>query len=231
MHNIERNVLLVEHDAALAPALARALLDGGLTVSVAASGEEALAMLGSMRHDMLVLATGLPGIDGFEVLSRLRAEGRMLPVIVLTALDDASSRTKIFKLGADAYLRKPVVPGELAARARALARRGGPNPSRVVHGPVILDPDAGRAFLYGSPLPLTRREWSLLRMLLERAGEVLPKEAVGHALAGVGGKLSSNAIEVWVSRLRAKLGASIPVHSVRGQGYLLPKWDPLAGNG
>jgi two-component system OmpR family response regulator len=224
----EHDVLLVEDDDALASIVARALMKELMKVTVVRSGEEALAKLRSTPPDMLVLDIELPGIDGFEVLSRLRASGKVLPVMVLAAFDNAASRAKSFKLGADAFLGKPIAVGEFTAQMRDLARRlDDANPVRLVYGPLVLDREAGRAFLSGNPLYLAPREWSLLEILLAREGKVLSKKTICSEIAGVGGELSPTAVEVHMSRLRSKLDpADIRVLSVRGLGYMLPKWEP-----
>ena len=136
----EFHVLLVEDDDALASVLARALMRELMKVTVSRSGEEALAVAGSMLPDILVLDIDLPGIDGFEVLSRLRANGLTLPVMVLAALDGAEERARSFKLGADVFLGKPVAMRAFAEQMHVLARRvGDANPVRLVYGPLILD--------------------------------------------------------------------------------------------
>ena len=231
MVNSEIHVLLVEDDDALASALMRALMKEQMRVTVARSGEEALAKFRSIPPDMLILDIGLPGIDGFAVLSRLRAKGHALPVMMLGTGGDADGRARCFKFGADAFLSKPVAMGEFAALARALARRVAvADQVRLVYGPLILDREAGRAFLNGCSLDLARREWSLLEILLTRAGRILSKETIRRDIAESGEEVSPTAVEVYMSRLRTKLDpAGIHVTSVRGLGYVLQKWDPHAG--
>jgi two-component system OmpR family response regulator len=166
---------------------------------------------------------GLPGIDGFEVLRRLRAEGRAMPVLILTARDALDDRVRGLDLGADDYMAKPFAMPELAARVRALIRRGqaqaGP---KVIHGPLVLDTSARRATLNGEPLELAAREWAVLEVLLSRVEKIVSKEAIIQAMASWGEELSLNAIEVYVSRLRAKLEpAGVRIRTVRGFGYML----------
>jgi len=229
----EFHVLLVEDDDALASALARALMRELMKVTVARSGEEALAAVSSMLPDILVLDVDLPGIDGFEVLSRLRANGLTLPVMVLTALDGAEDRARSFKLGADVFMGKPVAMRAFIEQMHVLARRvGDANPVRLVYGPLILDREAFRAYLNGSPLDLGRREWSLLEILLTRAGRILSKETIRRDIAGIDDEVSPTAVDVYMSRLRTKLNpAGVHIQSVRGLGYVLPKWDPHASEG
>jgi DNA-binding response OmpR family regulator len=216
-------LLIVEDDTSLATGLMRALSNEGYDVSAAVSGEEALERVRSEPYDLLVLDIGLPGIDGFEVLRRLRAGGYALPVLILTARDAVDDRVRGLDLGADDYMPKPFALPELAARVRALGRRGrGQVGPRIVHGPLVLDTAARRAWLNGEPLEMAAREWSVLQVLLERVERTVSKEAIIEAVAGLSDDLSLNAIEVYVSRLRAKLEpAGIRIRTVRGFGYML----------
>jgi DNA-binding response OmpR family regulator len=216
-------LLLVEDDASLANGLTRALANQGYEVAAAVSGEDALGRIASERFDMMVLDIGLPGMDGFEVLKRMRAAGHAQPVLILTARDAIDDRVRGLDLGADDYMPKPFALPELAARVRALGRRGrGQTGPRIVHGPLTLDTNARRAWLNGQPLEMAAREWSVLMVLLERIERTVSKEAIIEAVAGVSDDLSLNAIEVYVSRLRAKLEpAGIRIRTVRGFGYML----------
>jgi two-component system OmpR family response regulator len=216
-------LLLVEDDASLATGLSRALGNQGYEVAAAGTGEDALGRMASERFDLMVLDIGLPGIDGFEVLKRMRAAGHVQPVLILTARDAVDDRVRGLDLGADDYMPKPFALPELAARVRALGRRGrGQSGPRIVHGPLTLDTNARRAWLNGQPLEMAAREWSVLVVLLERIERTVAKEAIIEAVAGVSDDLSLNAIEVYVSRLRAKLEpAGIRIRTVRGFGYML----------
>lgn len=216
-------LLIVEDDTSLATGLMRALSNEGYDVTAAVNGEEALERVRSEPYDLLVLDIGLPGIDGFEVLRRLRAGGYALPVLILTARDAVDDRVRGLDLGADDYMPKPFALPELAARVRALGRRGrGQVGPRIVHGPLVLDTAARRAWLNGEPLEMAAREWSVLQVLLERVERTVSKEAIIEAVAGLSDDLSLNAIEVYVSRLRAKLEpAGIRIRTVRGFGYML----------
>lgn len=223
-------LMIVEDDATLASGLARAMQNEGFEVTQVDNGEAALDALGAARFDLLVLDIGLPGIDGFEVLRRLRTAGQSLPVLVLTARDGVDDRVRGLDLGADDYMPKPFALPELTARVRALGRRGraqsGP---RIVHGPLILDTTARRAYLGGDPLDMAAREWSVLEVLLGRIEKIVSKEAIIDAVAGVGEELSPNAIEVYVSRLRAKLEpAGIRIRTVRGFGYMLLEYREVS---
>jgi two-component system OmpR family response regulator len=216
-------ILIVEDDAALARGVARILESEGYAVDVVARGEDAVSAAAQERFDLVILDVGLPGMDGFEVLRRLRAKSERAPVLLLTARDAVDDRVHGLDLGADDYVAKPFAMTELTARVRALIRRSqaqaGP---RVVHGPLLLDTVARRAFLNGEPLELSGREWAVLEVLLARVERVVSKDAIIQAVASWGDELSLNAIEVYVSRLRAKLEpAGISIRTVRGFGYML----------
>ena len=216
-------IMIVEDDAVLARGVARILESEGYAVDVLARGEQGILAAGQERFDLVILDVGLPGIDGFEVLRRLRAQAERVPVLLLTARDAVDDRVHGLDLGADDYVAKPFAMSELAARVRALIRRSqaqaGP---KVVHGPLLLDTVARRAFLDGEPLELAGREWAVLEVLLAKVERVVSKEAIIQAVANWGEELSLNAIEVYVSRLRTKLEpAGIRIRTVRGFGYML----------
>jgi len=224
--NVPR-LMIVEDDGSLAAGVARALGLEGYAVEHVDTGEKALTRMTDEAFDLLVLDIGLPGIDGFEVLRRLRLSGHAMPVLVLTARDAVGDRVHGLDLGADDYMTKPFALPELAARVRALIRRGqaGSGP-RTVHGPLELDRAARRAFLDGSPLDLAAREWAVLQILLEKVEKVVSKESFIESLTNWEEDLSSNAIEVYISRLRAKLEpAGIRIRTVRGFGYMLEEFQ------
>ena len=224
---IERmRILIVEDDAALASGIARILEGEGHAVDVLDRGEQAVLGARHERFDMMILDVGLPGIDGFEVLRRLRSAADRTPVLMLTARDSLDDRIRGLDLGADDYLAKPFAMPELTARVRALVRRSqaqiGP---RIVHGPLVLDTLARRAQLAGAPLELAAREWAVLEVLLARVEKIVSKEAIIQAVASWGEELTLNAIEVYVSRLRAKLDAAgVRIRTVRGFGYMLEEY-------
>lgn len=216
-------ILIVEDDTSLAAGIARILEAEGYAVDLMKTGEHAAMAARQESFDLVILDVGLPGIDGFEVLRRLRAEGRAMPVLILTARDALDDRVRGLDLGADDYMAKPFAMPELAARVRALIRRGqaqaGP---KVVHGPLVLDTSARRATLNGEALELAAREWAVLEVLLSRVEKIVSKEAIIQAMVNWGEELSLNAIEVYVSRLRAKLEpAGVRIRTVRGFGYML----------
>ena len=216
-------ILLVEDDATLADGLSRTLGQSELRVEHATSGEAAEAAFLRERFDLVVLDVGLPGIDGFEVLRRLRRRPDYMPVLVLTARDTVEDRVHGLDLGADDYLAKPFALPEFEARVRALLRRGqaSKNP-QLRNGPLVLDTVARRATLNGQAVDLTSREWSVLENLMLRAGQVVSKENLMQALSNWDRELSMNAIEVYMSRLRAKIEpGGVRIRTVRGFGYLL----------
>jgi two-component system OmpR family response regulator len=219
-------ILIVEDDDVLGSGLMRILQAEGYAVDLMPRGEQAVLAAGRERFDLVILDVGLPGIDGFEVLRRLRESAQRMPVLVLTARDTVDDRVHGLDLGADDYMVKPFAMPELVARVRALIRRSqaqsGP---RVVHGPLTLDTVARRAFLRGAPLDLAAREWAVLEVLLARVERIVSKESIIQAVASWGDELSPNAIEVYVSRLRAKLEpAGIRIRTVRGFGYMLEEY-------
>ena len=223
-------ILIVEDDASVAAGLSRILEAEGYAVDVLSNGEHAAMATRQESFDLVILDVGLPGIDGFEVLRRLRAVSHAMPVMLLTARDALDDRVRGLDLGADDYMVKPFAMPELAARVRALIRRGqaqsGP---RVVHGPLVLDTNARRATLGGEPLELAAREWAVLEVLLARVEKITSKEAIIQALASWGEELSLNAIEVYVSRLRSKLEPSgVRIRTVRGFGYMLEDYKVAA---
>ncbi|HZQ71501.1 MAG TPA: response regulator transcription factor [Burkholderiales bacterium] len=221
-------ILIVEDDPSLASGLSRILEAEGYAVDVTSRGEDAVQAARQERFDMVILDVGLPGIDGFEVLRRLRAAEYRAPVLVLTARDTVNDRVHGLDLGADDYMAKPFAMPELAARVRALIRRSqaqiGP---KIVHGPLTLDTVARRAYLQNEPLELAAREWAVLEVLLGKVEKIVSKESIIQAVAGWDEELSPNAIEVYISRLRAKLErAGIRIRTVRGFGYMLEEYKP-----
>ncbi|WP_022685775.1 response regulator [Sphingomonas phyllosphaerae] len=216
-------ILMVEDDAALARSIAALLRAGGHAVDHSASGEEALGLVSAEPYALLILDVGLPDIDGFTVLERLRRRGEKVPVLMLTARDALDDRVRGLDLGADDYLRKPFDPAELEARVRALGRRRGGDPVPVVTiGALTLNRSSGAAEVAGRALDLRRREWAVLDALATRAGQVVPRELLLAEVFGYDEPVGPNAIEVHVTRLRGKLGADGPqIRTVRGVGYMI----------
>jgi two-component system, OmpR family, response regulator len=220
-------LLLVEDDPALANSTTRALQSQGWTVDWATRGEPVPQSVKQDHYDVVILDIGLAGIDGFETLRRLRAQGSSTPVLMLTARDAVEDRVRGLEGGADDYLVKPFALAELVARVRVLTRRAQARSDDALSlGRLRMDLAARRAFIDEQPLELAAREWAVLEFLLTRVGKVVAKEQILQSIAGWDEALSENAIEVYVSRLRAKLeAAGLRIRTVRGFGYLLEVVD------
>lgn len=224
------HIVLVEDDAVLADGLVRALNAQEMTVHLVRDGLAADAALqrsdavsGSPPpFDVAVLDIGLPGIDGFEVVRRLRARGGAIPILLLTARDAVEDRVRGLETGADDYLVKPFATAELVARIRALARRHAPPSSVLTLGRLSLDSATRRARIGEGAIDLSVREWGVLDYLLQHAGRVVSKQQIIDAILPWGDDVTPNAVEVYVSRLRLKLdGAGVAIRTIRGFGYLL----------
>jgi two-component system OmpR family response regulator len=218
-------LLIVEDDPVLADGLVRSLRSSDYAVDCATDGGEADHILSANTYDLVILDLGLPRLDGYEVLRRLRRRGSRTPVLILTALDALEDRVKGLDLGADDYLTKPFDLPELEARVRALIRRGqSGGGSLLTHGALTLDTVGRRALLDGEPLELSAREIGVLEVLMLRSGRVVNKDQLAEELYGWEEEVSANAIEVYVHRLRRKLEpAGVTIRTIRGLGYLLEK--------
>lgn len=218
-------ILIVEDDPVLADGIERSLAGAGYSIDRLGSGLDADAALAAQEYDLVILDLGLPGLDGLEVLRRLRRRGGRAPVLVLTARDAVGDRVAGLDLGADDYLAKPFDLAELEARTRALLRRGqfGADP-RIALGPLVFDSVGRRAVVNGSALELSAREISVLEVLLARVGRVVAKEHLAERLSRWGEEIGANAIEVYIHRLRRKLEPSgIEIRTIRGLGYLIDR--------
>jgi len=220
-------ILVVEDDTVLAAALMRALTQAAHAVDLAEDGEDANQALSSTNYDLVVLDVALPKIDGLSVLRRLRDRRSNVPVMILTARDTLEDRVAGLDLGADDYMTKPFDLPEFEARTRALIRRGHHNPSSsITHGRVRFDTAARRLFHDDKPIELSVRELAVVELLLSRQGRVVSKEQMIDRLFGWGDEVGSNAIEVYVHRVRKKLEPlGVDIRTVRGMGYLLDRVD------
>jgi two-component system OmpR family response regulator len=218
-------VLLVEDDAVLADGLSRILEGHGMQVEVLGDGllaDQALQRAESAAVAVAVLDIGLPGIDGFEVVRRLRARGSAIPVLLLTARDAVEDRVRGLETGADDYLVKPFATAELVARIKALARRNAPPPATLGMGELRLDTSARRARIGERVIELSVREWAVLEYLLQHGGRVVSKQQIIEAILPWGDDLTLNAVEVYISRLRLKIAdAGVAIRTIRGFGYML----------
>ena len=218
-------ILLVEDDRMLSDAITRAMTQSAHVVDVSYSGEEADRALATYDYGLVLLDIGLPNIDGFEVLKRLRSRRNAVPVLVLTVRDAIEDRIIGLDLGADDYLAKPFHLSELEARVRALIRRSHSNASsELVHGRLRLDMAGRRLFCDDVHIDLSARELAVIELLLLKEGKVVTKQQIIDHLYGWEDASNSNAVEVFVYRLRKKLEPSgADIRTVRGMGYLLEK--------
>lgn len=225
------HILLAEDDALLADGLAAQLTGAGFVVEHAPNGAVAEYLLGRHRFDLAILDLGLPLLDGLSLLRQVRAEQPLLPIVVLTARDSLEDRVSGLQAGADDYVTKPFDFPELEARLHALMRRTLARSSGLQVGGMVLDRDNRRATVAGEAIELSGREWAMLALLAERAGEVVTKEQIVRAWMGDEGDSAAvgNAVEVYVHKLRRKLEKpGLTIRTVRGLGYLLENPAPAA---
>ena len=216
-------ILVVEDDAILADGLLRSISGAGYIPDLVTTGEDADDALKEEVHDLVILDLGLPRMDGFQVLERLRKRKSRIPVLILTARGTLEDRITGLDLGADDYLPKPFDLPELEARIRALLRRAySKNSNELCLGALCFDIKARRIMLGDDPVEVSAREMSVLEILLRRAGSVTSKEQISESLCNWNEDVSDNAIEVYVHRLRKKLGNSdVVIRTIRGLGYLM----------
>ena len=216
-------VLLVEDNLALAQAIERALRAAGFSVTHVDRGETALVALRTAHPDILILDLGLPGMDGLEVLRTARREQFTNPVLILTARDSTRDKVSGLDAGADDYLAKPFEIAELLARLRALERRLGSVKSKnIVIGDVNLDTHSLEVTVAAESIAMSRREYMLLKSLMESANKVQTREMLDSKLYSWGEEVSSNTVEVHIHNLRKKLPVGF-IQTVRGVGYVIKK--------
>ncbi len=212
-------LLLVEDDLMIGESVQQGLRQEGFAVDWVRDGESAEAAWRVTHFELMLLDLGLPRKDGLAVLKSLRQTQNALPVLIMTARDAVRDRVAGLDAGADDYLVKPFDLDELAARVRALLRRGSGRADPVIrHGKLMLNPATREAQFADAPLALSPREFSLLEALLDRPGAVLSLAQLEERIYGWGQEVDSNAIEVHIHALRKKLGADY-IRNVRGVGY------------
>jgi two-component system OmpR family response regulator len=212
-------VLVVEDELRIASQLTGALSDGGYAVDHAADGERADFLAQTERYDAVVLDLGLPKVDGLTLVRRWRDGGLVMPVLVLTARGSWHEKVQGIDSGADDYMSKPFRVEEVLARLRALIRRAtGQVTPELRCGAVALDPRAAKVTLDGAPVKLTSHEFRVLSYLMHHRGRVVSQSELTEHIYSQSNDRDSNTVEVFIARLRRKLGASL-IETVRGLGY------------
>jgi two-component system copper resistance phosphate regulon response regulator CusR len=226
-------ILIAEDNPKLARFMERGLSESSYAVDVAADGAEALYQLSINPYDLLILDLGLPEVDGMQVCRRIRAEGSRVLVLMLTARDATADRIAGLDAGADDYLTKPFAFGELLARVRALLRRGAVTAAATLQaGDLLVDTVACRATRAGRDLELTTKEFALLEYFARNPGRVIGRADISEHVWNESFDPVSNLIEVYVQRLRKKLGPPAMLRTRRGAGYVLmpPGTSPGTSN-
>jgi two-component system, OmpR family, response regulator len=215
-------LLLVEDDDIVADAILRGLTAANYSVHRVTSAEAAQAAIVDEEFALAVIDVGLPGADGLTLVRRLRSAGKSLPTLILTARCTLTDKVKALDLGADDFLSKPFEAAELAARCRALMRRSyGATSGIIKFNRMSVDLVGKRLCIDETEVELTAREWSVLECLVRRMGLIVSKDRLQQAVASPDHDVTPNAVEVHISRLRAKLGAAAIIRSLRGLGYRL----------
>jgi DNA-binding response OmpR family regulator len=215
-------LLIAEDDALLGAGLRAALGKWGFTVTWVRHGGAALDVLETEQFLAMVLDIGLPDISGLDVLRKVRATGNKLPILILTARDTTHDKVTSLDCGADDYLVKTTDMEELVARLRALIRRSGRGGGMLSVGALSVDLDSRAVTLSGEAVNVSKREFEVLRVLMEGAGRVLTRSQLEQSLYGWNRSVDSNAVEVHIHNLRSKIGANI-LKTVRGVGYTIAR--------
>jgi len=214
-------ILLVEDDQSLADGLCKALRNEGFVTNHVDEGKAALHVVEVEPPDIVVLDLGLPDMDGLDVLKKIRGHGSAIPVLILTARSSIDSRVSGLDLGADDYLPKPFEIPELVARLRVIERRLSTSNDNSIHvANVSLDTASQQVCRDGEPVELPRREYMLLKSLMENVGKVQTRQQLEARLYAWGEEATSNALEVHIHHLRRKLGNEL-IKTVRGVGYTI----------
>jgi DNA-binding response OmpR family regulator len=215
-------LLIVEDDDIVSDAITRSLGAANYNVLRVTSAESAQAAIAEEEFAMAVIDVGLPGADGLTLVRRLRAAGKTLPTLMLTARCTLTDKVKALDLGADDFLSKPFEAAELAARCRALMRRSNGALSGVIKlNRMSVELLGKRLCIDDEEVELTAREWAVLECLVRRVGLIVSKERLQQAVADPDQDITPNALEVHISRLRAKIGGAAIIRNLRGLGYRL----------
>lgn len=222
-------LLLVEDHERFADFIRLSIEKEGFTIDAVHNAEDAEAAFSTVNFDAILLDLGLPDANGLDLLKSWRDRGDETPVLIITARDDVDDRVLGLNLGGDDYLVKPFAMEELVARIRALLRRpGGALGTVMTAGNITFDSTAREVQVGGTTIPISRREMGVLEHLMRRLGHVVPKDVIEDKIYGFDEEVSSNSVEVHVSRLRKRLaesGADVTIHTLRGVGYLLLEDD------
>ena len=223
-------LLIIEDEPRAGDYLKQGLSEAGFVVDLARNGVDGMHAGLTGEYDLVVLDVMLPGLDGWDVLKALRAAGRDMPVLFLTARDQVDDRVKGLELGADDYLTKPFAFSELLARVRTLLRRGkSKEAERLQVADLEVDLLRRRVTRAGRRIELTAKEFALLELLLRRRGEVLPRSLIASQVWDMNFDSDTNVIDVAVRRLRAKIDEGFEprlIRTVRGMGYALDDAEP-----
>jgi two-component system OmpR family response regulator len=220
-------LLIVEDDDIVADAITRGLAAASYSVHRVTSAESAQAALADEEFALAVIDVGLPGTDGMSLVRRLRSMGKTLPTLILTARCTLADKVKALDLGADDFMSKPFEAAELAARCRALMRRSsGALEGLVKLNRMSVDLRGKRLLIDDAEMELTAREWLVLDALVRRIGLIVSKDKLQQVISNSEQDITANAVEVHISRLRAKLGSAAVVRSLRGLGYRLEEAKP-----
>lgn len=223
-------VLLVEDEAKTSEFIRKGLASNGFKVDVVSYGTDAMKLLQTNEYDIMVLDVMIPGINGWEVMTRMREKGMTLPVIFLTALDGLEDRLQGLKLGADDYMVKPFAFSELLARIHTVLRRGQEKRVTDVYkvGPLMLELEAHKVTRDGKRIDLTPKEFTLLALLMRFKGDVLSRTRIAERIWSLDKFHDTNVVDVHITRLRAKVDDPFDkklIHTVRGVGYVLEERD------
>lgn len=216
-------VLLIEDDPMIGDAVMLALRDATYAVDWARDGEAGLALFANQQYEMVLVDLGLPKMDGYAVLTRLRQKDAQVPILVVTARDGLDDIEKGLDLGADDYVCKPFEFRELLARMRAVTRRKAGSAAPILsNGEIDLDPASREVSYHGQSLRMTSREFSLLQALLQRPGAILSRSDLEERIYNWDQEIDSNAVEFLIHSIRKKLGSDI-IRNVRGLGWMVAK--------